>query len=81
MSLRTEVTTVVQKILAVYKASNCFVYCAQRYCEHVVQNVSDSQALPNIIHEIITTEGVHIEAHDDEDSGKSQGITYFGKQL
>ena len=69
ISLRSQIATVVQKILAIYKASNCFLYCARQYCEHVVENMSDSQTLPNIIHEIITTEGVHIDANDNDGSG------------
>ena len=62
---------IVQKILAMYKASRCFLYCAQEYCKHAVRNWSDNEAIPNIINELITTEGFYIDTAEDEDSGLS----------
>ena len=70
ISLRTEVAVIVQKTMAVYASSNCFLYSAQQYCKHVVNIINDGrQAVPNIINELITTEGINIDEHDDEGSG------------
>ena len=63
--LRTEIANIVQKILAMFRASSCFLYCAQEYCKHVVTNWSESDVLPSIINECITTEGVYIDTSED----------------
>jgi hypothetical protein len=60
-----------------YKASSCFLYCAQEYCKHVIRNWSDSQTLPNIINELITTEGIRINTPEDEYSGLPVFLMFF----
>ncbi|XP_028394275.1 uncharacterized protein LOC114518472 [Dendronephthya gigantea] len=68
ISLRSEIAIIVQKILAMYRASSCFLHCAQEYCKHVVRNRSDdhAEALPTIIKEIISTNSVYIDTRDYE---------------
>ena len=69
--LRGEIAKIVQKILAVYRASNCFLLCAQEYCKHVAVQLNDQErdALPSVIKEFITSNSLHFDANIDNGEG------------
>lgn len=69
--LRGEIAKIVQKILAVYRASNCFLLCTQEYCKHVAVQLNDQErdTLPSVIKEFVTPDGLHFDVNVDNGEG------------